>query len=170
MRLEEEIKSSRFDSELHKAQVNILFSAAWLKHMALQVFKQYQLTQEQFNVLRILRGQYPKPICMMDIASRMIERNSNVTRIVEKLLTKELAERLKSEHDKREVRIAITTSGLALLDALDKDMHKAHQGNLTEEEAQLLNSLLDKMRDLNNENVHEINLLSGSDNSTKAAE
>lgn len=148
MRLEDEIKSSKFDNELHKAQVNVLFSAAWIKTNSLQAFKPFQLTQEQFNVLRILRGQYPNAICMMDIASRMIERNSNVTRIVEKLLAKNLAERLKSDLDKREVRIIITAAGLELLETLDKKMNEVHKGNLTIEEAQLLSSLLDKMRDI----------------------
>lgn len=156
MRLEDEIKSSKFDSELHKAQVNILFTSAWIKNNTLQMFKPYQITQEQFNVLRILRGQFPQAICMMDIASRMIERNSNVTRIVEKLLAKNLAQRLKSAQDKREVRITITTEGLDLLEELDLKMPEVHKGNLTIEEAQLLNSLLDKMRDLEGENNYEI--------------
>lgn len=149
MTLEEEIKSTKFESELHKAQINILFSAAWIKGKLTSFLKQYQLTHEQFNVLRILRGQSPEAICMMDIASRMLERNSNVTRIVEKLLNKNWAARQKSTTDKREVKISITEAGLELLRKMDTLLksEKVHYANLSETEAQLLNALLDKMRD-----------------------
>ena len=149
MTLEEEIKSTKFESELHKAQINILFSAAWIKGKLTSFLKQYQLTHEQFNVLRILRGQSPEAICMMDIASRMLERNSNVTRIVEKLLNKNWAARQKSSTDKREVKISITEGGLELLRKMDTLLksEKIHHANLSETEAQLLNALLDKMRD-----------------------
>jgi DNA-binding MarR family transcriptional regulator len=149
MTLEEEIKSTKFESELHKAQINILFSAAWIKGKLTSFLKQHQLTHEQFNVLRILRGQSPEAICMMDIASRMLERNSNVTRIVEKLLNKNWAARQKSSIDKREVKISITEDGLELLRKMDTLLktEKVHHANLSETEAQLLNALLDKMRD-----------------------
>lgn len=149
MTLEEEIKSTKFESELHKAQINILFSAAWIKGKLTSFLKQHQLTHEQFNVLRILRGQSPEAICMMDIASRMLERNSNVTRIVEKLLNKNWAARQKSTTDKREVKISITEDGLELLRKMDTLLksEKVHYANLSETEAQLLNALLDKMRD-----------------------
>jgi DNA-binding MarR family transcriptional regulator len=149
MTLEEEIKSTKFESELHKAQINILFSAAWIKGKLTSFLKQHQLTHEQFNVLRILRGQSPDAVCMMDIASRMLERNSNVTRIVEKLLAKDWAAREKSSTDKREVKISITEAGLTLLSKIDGlvKREKVHHANLSETEAQLLNALLDKMRD-----------------------
>ena len=149
MTLEEEIKSTKFESELHKAQINLLLSVAWIKGKLTIFLKQYQLTHEQFNVLRILRGQSPEAICMMDIASRMLERNSNVTRIVETLLNKNWAARQKSTTDKREVKISITEDGLELLRKMDTLLksEKVHYANLSETEAQLLNALLDKMRD-----------------------
>ena len=149
MTLEEEIKSTKFESELHKAQINLLLSEAWIKGKLTTFLKQYQLTHEQFNVLRILRGQSPEAICMMDIASRMLERNSNVTRIVETLLNKNWAARQKSTTDKREVKISITEDGLELLRKMDTLLksEKVHYANLSETEAQLLNALLDKMRD-----------------------
>jgi DNA-binding MarR family transcriptional regulator len=157
MNLEEEIKSSKFESEMHKAHINILFSAAWIRSKISQFLKQHGLTHEQFNVLRILRGQSPESICMMDVASRMLDRNSNVTRIADKLLQKNWAVRQKSETDKREVRISITDEGLALLKKVDilLQSQKVHQSNLTNTEAQLLNALLDKMRDTGGEEKKE---------------
>lgn len=157
MNLEEEIKSSKFESEMHKAHINILFSAAWIRSKISQFLKQHSLTHEQFNVLRILRGQSPESICMMDVASRMLDRNSNVTRIADKLLQKNWAVRQKSETDKREVRISITDEGLALLKKVDilLQSQKVHQSNLTNTEAQLLNALLDKMRDTGGEEKKE---------------
>jgi DNA-binding MarR family transcriptional regulator len=157
MNLEEEIKSSKFESEMHKAHINILFSAAWIRSKISQFLKQHSLTHEQFNVLRILRGQSPESICMMDVASRMLDRNSNVTRIADKLLQKNWAVRQKSETDKREVRISITDEGLALLKKIDLllQTQKVHQSNLTNTEAQLLNALLDKMRDTGGEEKKE---------------
>ena len=157
MNLEEEIKSSKFESEMHKAHINILFSAAWIRSKISQFLKQHSLTHEQFNVLRILRGQSPQSICMMDVASRMLDRNSNVTRIADKLLQKNWAVRQKSETDKREVRISITDEGLALLKKIDLllQTEKVHQSNLTNTEAQLLNALLDKMRDTGGEEKKE---------------
>ncbi len=149
MRLEEEIKSTKFESETHKAHINILFTAAWLRARVQPILKRAGLTHEQFNVLRILRGQLPNAICMMDIASRMLERNSNVTRIVEKLLTKGFCNRLKSEHDKREVRILITQAGTDLLSRIDADFKQEniHIGQLSVAEAQILNGFLDKLRE-----------------------
>jgi len=149
MRLEDEIKSTKFESETHKAHVNILFTSAWLRSRVQPILKRGGLTHEQFNVLRILRGQSPEAICMMDIASRMLERNSNVTRIVEKLLAKNLCTRLRSQQDKREVRIAITQAGLDLLTRIDEHFKQSsiHTSTLSVAEAQILNGLLDKLRE-----------------------
>jgi DNA-binding MarR family transcriptional regulator len=157
MNLEDEIKSNKFESETHKAHINVLFSAAWIRSRFSQFLKQHDLTHEQFNVLRILRGQSPQSICMMDVASRMLDRNSNVTRIADKLLKKNWAARHKSEIDKREVRISITDEGLALLKKMDllMETEKIHHSNLTNTEAQLLNALLDKMRDTGGEEKKE---------------
>ena len=88
MRIEDEVQTKSFQSEFHKAQVNIIFSAWWLKSSMTPYLKKHGLSHEQFNVLRIIRGQKNKPVCVKDITARMLERNSNTTRIIDKLEAK----------------------------------------------------------------------------------
>ncbi|MEY3405503.1 MAG: hypothetical protein RL161_933, partial [Bacteroidota bacterium] len=99
MRLEEAIKSTRFSSEEHKVALNILYSAWWLKTALSKELKSFGLTHEQYNVLRILNGKHPEALCVRDIASRMIEKNSNVPRILDRLLKKKLIKRNTSKED-----------------------------------------------------------------------
>jgi DNA-binding MarR family transcriptional regulator len=149
MRLEEEIKTSKFQSETHKAYLNILFTASWLRAKVASRLKPYGLTTEQFNVMRIVRGQRPKSVCVKDITHRMLERNSNTTRIIDRLEQKGLLQRLASERDRRERAIELTPEGLDLLAAIDRDWEKnnPHSSSLLLDEARELNDLLDKLRD-----------------------
>ena len=148
MKLEEELKSSKFIDESHKAILNVMFSASFLKSRIHNIIKNYELSPEQYNVLRILRGQNEKTICMSDIGSRMIDKNSNITRIMLKLVQKKLALKLKSTIDKREQIAAITKKGLQLLAQIDIDLDNNQLNSLpiSEEEAIQLNLLLDKLR------------------------
>lgn len=150
MSLEKEIKTSKFESQMQKSFLNVLFTASWLRARINQHLKPFGLTQEQYNVLRILRGSSPHAMCMMDIASRMLDRSSNVTRIMEKLLQKQYVERVKSELDKREVKMKINENGLDLLAQIDASFKETnpHFTALSEVESQLLNALLDKMREV----------------------
>jgi DNA-binding MarR family transcriptional regulator len=147
MDIGQELKSS-FSSEIQKAHVNILFSAAWLRSRLLRLTKSFGLTPEQYNVLRILRGSYPNSLCVKNITGRMIDRNSNTTRIIDKLERKNLAKRVPSKMDRRELEIYITEEGLTLLTAIDNQftVHDPNGSGLSDKEAALLSNLLDKMR------------------------
>ena len=94
MKLQDAIKTNNFRDERHKASLNVIYTAYWFKSHLSTVFKEYGLTEEQFNVLRILKGKHPEPMCVRDIASRMLEKNSNVPRIADRLVTKKVSEAL----------------------------------------------------------------------------
>lgn len=147
--LEQEIKQSKFGNELLKANINILFTANWLYNRISASLKPYNLTHEQFNVLRILKGSHPKTMCQKDVLSRMIAPNSNVTLIIKKLVTKSYVHVQQSLHDKREYQINITKSGLKLLEDIDKDFKSSNNmyNKLSTSEAYHLNALLDKLRE-----------------------
>lgn len=148
MRLEDEIKQREFPSEGEKAFINVIFTAGFFHSHNVKRFKAYGISPEQFNVLRILRGSHPKKLRLADITSRMLDKSSNATRLVEKLRIKELVTRDLCATDRRQVDVAITEAGLHLLAALDVKMRQwfAETNHLSVEEAQMLNSLLDKMR------------------------
>lgn len=148
MGLEQEIKQTKFTSEHQKALVNILYTGSWLNNRNGTFFKKYNISPEQFNVLRILRGSHPHPMRLADIASRMIEKNSNCTRLVEKLRQKELVDRKLCEANRRQVDISITQKGIKLLGDIDKehDEELSFQKILTKSEAAELNRILDKLR------------------------
>ena len=88
MKLSEEIKSNKFVSEQQKATINVLFSASWLQNKMNSLFKSYDISSEQYNVLRILRGSHPMKRCLKEITERMLDKNSNTSRIIKKLAEK----------------------------------------------------------------------------------
>jgi len=148
MKLEEAIKSSRFTNEKHKATINVVYSAYWLRNNFSSVLKKEDLTMEQFNVMRILKGMHPEQMCVKDIGSRMLEKSSNVPRIVDKLVVKKLAKRITSKADKRETLVSLTERGVSVLEkatALVDNATNEIKG-LTESDALQLNELLEKMR------------------------
>lgn len=147
--LEQEIKQSKFQTEQIKANLNVLFTANWLYNKISASLKPYNLTHEQFNVLRILRGSHPKKMCQKDVLSRMIAPNSNVTLIVKKLVEKRLIIVQQSAIDKREYEINISASGLDLLEEIGIEFKKKSNniGKLSASEAFHLNALLDKLRE-----------------------
>jgi DNA-binding MarR family transcriptional regulator len=149
MRIEEAIKQNRaFANEYEKLAINILFTASWIEAGNIQRLKPFGISPQQYNVLRILRGSFPNPMMLGDIASRMIDKNSNATRLVDKLLTKGLVKREINEQNRRQVDIEITPTGMDLLTVIDKDvdswleLFKTISGN----EAKALNDTLDKLR------------------------
>lgn len=148
MKLEEAIQSSKFKNDVHKASLNILYTAWWLKTVLSRELKEFGLTHEQYNVMRILKGKHPEQMCVRDIASRMIEKNSNVPRIIDRLVTKKLVKRATSEVDRRETVISLTPSGLSLLDNSTSSINQAMdaQVSIGQQEAQVLNQLLEKVR------------------------
>lgn len=148
VKLEEAIKSSKFRNEVQKAGLNILYTAWWLKTMVSKELKEYGLTQEQFNVLRILRGKHPERMCVRDIACRMIEKNSNVPRIVDRLELKKLVQRSTSPNDKRETAINLTIAGMNILEIATAKVNKLFDNiiGMDENDAATLNALLEQIR------------------------
>lgn len=148
MGIEEEIKQKKFGNDYEKMAVNIMFTASWLESSNLKRFKPYGITPQQYNVLRILRGSHPKKLMLFDIASRMIDKNSNATRLVEKLRLSGLVTREQCPDNRRQVDIAITAKGLELLAEIDKESENWYKmlKTLNPTECKQLNLLLDKLR------------------------
>jgi DNA-binding MarR family transcriptional regulator len=147
-RIEEAIHVRKFNDEYEKAIVNILYTASWLDGLSLQRLKPAGISPQQFNVLRILRGSFPTPLRLTDITERMIDKNSNATRLVEKLRQKGLVKREVCKHNRRQVDIWITDKGLELLASLDQGNSEYTRSliHLKKEEVTLLNDLLDRSR------------------------
>ncbi len=148
MTLEEAIKSTRFKDSRHKATLNILYTSYWLKAHLSSRMKEQGLTSEQFNVMRILKGKYPEQMCVKDIAGRMIEKSSNVPRIIDRLVLKKLVKRSTSKEDKRETLISLTEKGAETLETLSRIVNEINDEvlGINEKEAELLNELLEKLR------------------------
>ncbi len=148
MELENEIGQSSFDNEHHKLIVNILFTQSWLVSQMKGFLQQFGLTVQQFNILRILRGQSPNPTTLNLVRERMLDKNSDASRIVERLRQKGMVERNQSEQDRRTVAIVITEKGLEILTQIDQqaDFFYSLTENLSTNEAHQVNQLLDTMR------------------------
>ena len=149
MRLEEELQQDGFQSEHQKAVLNILFTSNWLESDSARVLKPFGISSQQYNVLRILKGQGTNAISVNNIMSRMIDKMSNASRLVEKLRKKEFIERVTCEHDRRQVDVRITETGIALLKEAYKEMNKfdGMKDKITEKEAVSLSKLLEKIRE-----------------------
>ena len=126
MALEEDIKQEKFSSEYQKASINLLYTGSWLYNINAGYLKQFGVTPEQFNVLRILRGSFPKPMMLAEITERMIDKSSNCTRLVEKLRQKGLVDRETCESNRRQVDISITDKGQSLLKKMIRHGFRAH--------------------------------------------
>ena len=148
MTIEKEIQQEKFSNEYEKAAVNILFTSSWLHHLNAARMKPHGITPEQFNVLRILRGNHPKKMRLADITCRMLDKSSNATRLVEKLRQKGLVQREICENNRRQVDISITDKGLAILRKMDEDQSQwlTRLKAISKTEAHELNRILDKLR------------------------
>ncbi|GMU87014.1 MAG: MarR family transcriptional regulator [Ignavibacteriales bacterium] len=148
MELEKEIQQTSFSSIYHKMALNILFTAHWMEYHNACFLKSWGITPQQFNILRILRGQHPKPASVNLLIERMLDKMSNASRLVEKLRVKGLVSRQECLDDRRQVDVLITGEGLALLKEIDATMDEQQKFSdmLTESEAVELNRLLEKLR------------------------
>ena len=148
MRIEDEIKQTEFTDDFMKAVLNILVTADRLSSLTNAALKPFGVSKEQFNVLRILRGQHPNPSSLQLISERMISKSSNATRLVEKLRQKGYVERSLCPTNRRKVDILITKKGLDTLKELDPVVRSSSDDlrTLTKAESRELNRLLDKMR------------------------
>lgn len=147
MKIEEEIKQDKFTSEFEKTAVNILFTSSWLHTVLSNALKPFGISVQQYNVLRILKGQCPKPAMLGLIQERMMDKMSNATRLVDKLIEKGLVDRKQCPMNRRQVDIVITKEGIALLENIQPVLKKVDSSfGIDAEEARDLNNLLDKFR------------------------
>lgn len=148
MKLEQEIKQTKFRNEYHKLAVNIIYSYSWLMNLHEELFTKFHITSNQFNILRILRGQHPNPATVNLLKERMLDKMSDASRLVERLRIKGFVKRDVCPLDRRRVDIFITDNGLKLLAEVDKLSNKYDSllKNLSANDAKELNDLLDKLR------------------------
>lgn len=148
MKLEDALQTNHFRDAKHKASLNILYSAWWLKSVISRELKVSGITLEQYNVMRILKGKSPQPMCVKDIAGRMIEKGTNVPRIIDRLVDKKLVKRGTDPKDKRHTVMQLTATGFELLEQCTKKMNQVTDKiiRLSEKDAEQLNKLLEKMR------------------------
>lgn len=148
MKIEEEIKQKKFRSPLQKVAINLLYTASWLQNQQHQFFKPFGITFSQFNILRILRGQYPNKISGAEIKSRMLDKNSDIPRLLDRLIRKKMISKSQCPNDKRAADILITEQGLDVLRQIDPLMDQMEKLyiHLSDEEATQLSQLLDKSR------------------------
>ncbi len=147
MKIEEEIKS-KFSNDYQKLAVNIMFTHGWLLQLQNELLKKYDISVQQYNILRILRGSHPEPATVTLLKERMLDKMSDASRLVERLRVKELLKREYCEHDRRRSDITITKRGLDLLNEIDKHQltFEKKLQKLSTDEAISLNTLLDKLR------------------------
>jgi DNA-binding MarR family transcriptional regulator len=148
MKIEEAIKA-KFPNSVHKAVVNVMFTSNWLRDQQAQVFSEYDLLPQHFNVLRILLGKHPQPVSPGAIKEVMIDKGTDVTRLLNKLEERGLIERRICLENRRMIDVLLTAGGLALANELSvkvKETTSPYHEQLTPEEAELLSQLLDKLR------------------------
>jgi DNA-binding MarR family transcriptional regulator len=145
-RIEDEIRQDKFTSIHQKAVVNLIYTSNWLENKHRKFFKSFGITGQQFNILRILKGQYPKSISGTEIKSRMLDRNSDVSRLLDRLASKGLITKHTCPDDKRATDVHITEEGLTLLKAVHKTSDHDGVLSLSDSEAKILSDLLDKAR------------------------
>jgi DNA-binding MarR family transcriptional regulator len=149
MKLEHELKHTKPMEPLQRALLNVLFTASWLDCSINRMLRPYGLTNPQYNILRILRGSHPTGLSVLDIKSRMIDRSSNVSRLVEKLRERGLVERIVHTDDRRMVIVTISEMGGKMLHDIEASgmfEHEVPGKSLSPKEAEQLAHLLDKFR------------------------
>jgi len=150
MGIEEDVKQLKFRNEFQKASINLIYTYNWLRDKMSYLFEEEGITSQQFNILRILRGSHPHPLSTLQIRERMLDKMSDTSRIVDRLVLKGLVKKVTCKSDKRLVDITISDEGRELLERLDtkQDEMDAILKKLTKKEAVILSELLDKIRTL----------------------
>lgn len=149
MAIEDDIKQPHFRNPFQKAVVNLLYTNNWLAGQQVLMLKPFDITPQQYNVLRILRGQYPNPATVNSIIERMLDKMSNASRLVDKLLAKEMVVRRECPQDRRAVDVLITQKGLDVLaeiDVLQQAWELELGATFSELEANQMSTLLDRLR------------------------
>ena len=148
MKIEEAIKQPKFKDEFEKADINIIFTSNWMHNQLHGLLKPYDVSQQQFNILRILRGQKRKPAPLKLLTERMMDKVSNTSRLVDKMLKKELLERNICLDNRRQVEILLTKKGLKVCNEISTIIEKVRKDSqkISKKEAIELNRILDKIR------------------------
>ncbi len=152
MILEQGLKQHRIENQRHRVVLNILYTEARLGYAIYTALKPLDLTQQQFNILRILRGQKGMPVSIGSIRDRMIDKMSNTTRLLDKLLQKRLISRIECPLDRRRAEITITEAGLAMVSAATQAVNMTTTNmiaHINDQEISKLNDLLDHLNDSN---------------------
>lgn len=148
MGIEKEIQQETFANSYQKAMINVLFTYGWVIEKIKNFLSKEDITHQQYNILRILRGSFPKPLSTLQIRERMLDKMSDTSRIVDRLVIKNLVKKTTCPQDKRLVDVVITEKGQKLLKKLDaeSDLIAEIMGNLSQNDAEMLSSLLDRLR------------------------
>lgn len=149
MKIEEAIQQKSFKSESQKLMANLLYSGLWIKENIKLFLDPYDITQQQYNILRILRGAKGEALSTLQIRERMIDKMSDTSRLVDRLQLKELVRKNPCPYDKRLVQVYISDKGIAVLSKIDEQYKNFHNclSCLSNDEKKQLNGLLDKMRE-----------------------
>lgn len=148
MKIEDEIKQQKFKDEHQKLFINLIFTSNWLYDQHSRFFKKFGITPQQYNVLRILNGQFPKPASVGMVQERMLDKSSNITRLVDKLASKNLVSRCENKENRRMQDLSITPEGIDFLKVCqpEKDVSSSSIKKLSKDEAMIINDLLDRIR------------------------
>jgi DNA-binding MarR family transcriptional regulator len=148
MGIDQDIRQSKFRNEHQKAGLNLLYTYGWVMERTKELFAKEDITPQQFNILRILRGSHPQPLSTLQIRERMLDKMSDTSRIVDRLIAKGLVKKATCKTDRRLVDVMITDKGKKMLERLDERQDELDNiiGNLTDKEAATLSELLDKLR------------------------
>ncbi len=149
MGIDHDIKQTKFKNPYQKAAINLIYTVGWMRDKTKCVFDAEDITPQQFNILRILRGSFPEPLSTLQIRERMLEKMSDTSRIVDRLIAKGLVKKITCKNDRRLVDVIITDKGKKLLERLDIRQNEidAVLSKLSEQDANILSDLLDKIRD-----------------------
>ena len=151
MGIDKDIQQLKFRNPHQKAAINLIYTLGWMRDKTKAIFEAEDITAQQFNILRILRGSFPQPLSTLQIRERMLEKMSDTSRIVDRLIAKGLVKKLTCKNDRRLVDVIISDKGKKLLERLDARQEEIDGvlGNLSENDANILSDLLDKIRDAN---------------------
>jgi DNA-binding MarR family transcriptional regulator len=149
MGIEKEIQQEKFRNTRQKAMLNILFTNGWIAEKIKNILAPEDITAQQYNILRILRGSFPQPLSTLQIRERMLDRMSDTSRIVDRLVAKQLVKKVVCAKDRRLVDVTITEKGQNLLKKLDATVTRIDDivSGINEKEAETLSKLLDKLRE-----------------------
>lgn len=149
MKIENEIKQYQFESNVHKALINLLYTNNWHRDLLQSIFKEFDLQQQHYNILRILKGSHPEPVSPGYIKEVMLDKGTDLTRLLDKLERKSFIVRNLCPSNRRKIDINLTKEGLELLNRIRpvfNNLSNQISNNLTEDEAETLSNLLDKLR------------------------